>query len=98
MALFHSFLYSLIDLFLAVLGLCCFMGFSLVAGAPLVAVHGLLVAVASFFSEHGLQGTQASVVAAHGLRSCGSQALEHLVDLVDLVTPQRAVSSWICVF
>ena len=87
MALFHSFLYSLIDLFLAVPGLCCFMGF------PLVAVHGLLIAVASFVSEHRLQGTQASVVAAHGLSSCGSQALEHLVDLVDLVTPQRAVSS-----
>ena len=44
-------------LFMAVLGLCCCMGFSLVVanGAyPLVAVCGLLIVVASLIAEHGL--------------------------------------------
>lgn len=41
----------------AVLGLCSWAGFSLVAvrrGYTLVAVHGLLMAVASLHEEHGL--------------------------------------------
>ena len=44
-------------LFLAVLGLYCCMGFSLVAvirGYSLVAVHGLLIVVASLAVEHKL--------------------------------------------
>ena len=49
-----------ICLFLAVLGLFCCVGFSLVAESrdySLVPMHGLLIAVASPVSEHGLQGT-----------------------------------------
>ena len=59
--LFYSFL------FLALLGLRCYMGFSLVAksgGYSLVAVRGILLAVASLAAEHRLYGTQASAVAA----------------------------------
>ena len=44
-------------LFLAVLDLCCYAGFSLVVesrGYSLVAVHELLIAVASLVVEHGL--------------------------------------------
>ena len=52
------------------LGLCCCIGFSLVA------VRGLLKAVASFLMGYGLRDGPPSV-AAHGLRACGSQALEH---------------------
>ena len=55
------FIYLLLNLFvylsLAVLGLYCCMGFSLVAvsrGYSLVAVHGLLIAVASLAVEHRL--------------------------------------------
>ena len=39
------------------LGLCCCLGFSLVAvsgGHPLVAVHDLLIVVACFVAEHRL--------------------------------------------
>ena len=48
---------NFINLFLAVLGLHCCVGFSLVAvngGYSLVAVHGLLTAVASLVGEHRL--------------------------------------------
>jgi len=45
----------------AVLGLRCCRGFSLVA------MCGLLIAVASLVAEPGLQGAQASVVAARRL-------------------------------
>ena len=59
-------------LFLAVLGLCCCAGFTLVVeswGCCLVAVHGLLTAVG--FSCAGARARQStgSVVVAHGL-SC----------------------------
>ena len=60
---------------MAVLGLHCCTGFSLVVvsrGYTLVAVSRLLIAVASLVAEHELSGTWASVLAAHGLR-----ALEH---------------------
>ena len=43
--------------FMAVLGLCCYMGFSLVVasgGYSLAAVHRLLTAVASLLAERGL--------------------------------------------
>ena len=46
------------DLVLAVLGLHCCMGFSLVAvsrGNSLVAIHGLLTVVAFLVAEHRLQ-------------------------------------------
>ena len=52
--------------FLAVLVLRCCVGFSLVAGAALLAVRGLLIAVASLVVVHGLQDTQASVAVGHG--------------------------------
>ena len=57
-------------LFLAVLGLCCCTGFSLVVasgGYSPVAVPGLLIVVASLVAEPGLSGSWASVVVAPGL-------------------------------
>ena len=50
------FLYNFIYLFLAVLGLRCCVGFSLVAesgGYSLVMAHGLLIAVAFLAVKHG---------------------------------------------
>ena len=68
-----------IYLFLAVLGLCCWVGFSLAVASgacSLIAVYGLLTEVASLTVEHGSRacGFQwlwhlGSVVVAHGL-SC----------------------------
>ena len=55
------FFFNIIYLFLAVLGLCCFMGFSLVA------VRRLLVALAS--AENG------SIVVAHGLSSSEARGI-----------------------
>ena len=66
-------------LFMAVPGLRCNAGFSLVArigGCSLVAMCGLLVAVASFVAEHE-QGTGASVVVAPGLQSTNSTVVAH---------------------
>ena len=63
--------------FLAMPGLRCFEGFSLVAESG---DCSLLTAVASLVAEYRLQSAQASVVAAHGLSSCGSWALEHRLD------------------
>ena len=62
---------------MAVLGLHCFLGFSLVmssGGYYLVELQGLLIAMTSLGLEHGLQGTQASVVAVH----VGSFALRYV--------------------
>ena len=56
------FIYLCISL-LAVLGLHCCVGFSLVVasrGCSLIAVCGLLIAVVSLVAEHGRQGTRAS--------------------------------------
>ena len=61
------------------LGLCCCLGFFLVAvsqGYTLVVVRGLLIAVASLV-EYGLQGTRASVVATPRLYSPGSTVVVH---------------------
>ena len=66
-------------LFLAILGLHCFLGVPLVVvsrGYSLGAVHWLLIAVASLVAEHVLQRVWASAVAAHRLSNCGSRALE----------------------
>ena len=52
------------------LGLCCCVGFSLVAargGYSVIALCELLIAVASFVAEHGPEGAQASVAAELGL-------------------------------
>ena len=73
-------IFLFISLFLAVLDLCCWKGFSLVAasgGYFPVAVHRLLIVLASLVAEHGLQGMQAPVVESCGLSNRGSQALEH---------------------
>ena len=72
--------YNLIYLFLAVLGVRCWAGFSLAVatgGSPLVLVHGLLLAVASLVAEHGPEGTGTSVVVAPGLWSAGSIVMLH---------------------
>ena len=77
--LFKLFLFILYFYFLAVLGLHCCMGSSLVAtsgGFSLVVVYRLLIAVASLVVERGLWGVRASFV-AHGLSSCSSWSLEH---------------------
>ena len=73
--------FSLIYLFLAVLGLrcCCSRAFSNCGKRGLlfvfVVVPGLLVAVTCCGAR--APGTWASVVAARGLSSCGSRTLEH---------------------
>ena len=75
-AVFKFFIY----LFLAMLGLGCCVGFSLVAaseGCSLASVHGLAIARASLVGEHGLKHTQASVVAASRLQSTGSVLVTH---------------------
>ena len=67
---FFFFFNNFINLFLAVLGLLCCVGFSLVVKSGdhcLVAVGGLLIAVASLVAELRLQ--------ARGLNSCGLRAL-----------------------
>ena len=59
--------FILFILFLAVLGLCCCAGPSLVAANKdhsLGVVRGCLVTEVSLIVEHGLSGSQASVVAA----------------------------------
>lgn len=68
------------NVFLAVPGLLCCMGFSTDAaggGCSLAAVCGLLTGAASLVRGHGLWRTQASPVAARVLSSSGSRALEH---------------------
>ena len=58
---------------MAVLGVCCCSGFSLIVasvGCSPVAVHGLLIVVTSLAAELGLQSTS-SVVVAHRL-SCSA--------------------------
>ena len=55
-------------IYLAMLGLHCCVGFSLVA------VCRLFIAVASLVAEHGLSGTWASVFLAGGLSSSIAQA------------------------
>ena len=68
------FINSFTYLFLAVLGLCCCTGFSLVVlnkGCSPAVGSGFLVAVASLAVEHRRQGAQASVAAAPGLWSTG---------------------------
>ena len=75
-------IFHFIYLFLAVLGLHCWSGFSLVAasgGYSLVVACRLLIAVVSPVAEHRLQGmvAWASGVAASGLSSCAFLALEH---------------------
>ena len=83
--LHRSFIYlflSVFILFLSMLGLCCWEGFSLVVasgGHFPVAVHELLIAVASLVAQHGLQDTWAfsshgSQALEHKLSSCGTQA------------------------
>ena len=67
-------------LFLAVLGLCCCAGFSLVAatkGCSLVAVRRLLIMVASLVAEHRLLIMVASLVAEHRLVGSGSIVVVH---------------------
>ena len=70
----------IIYLLLAVLGLCCCVGFSVVVmsrGSSLVVAHRLLIAVVSLVAEHGLQGMQASGVTAPRFQSAGSVVVAH---------------------
>ena len=80
-------------LFLAVLGLCCCAGFSLVAesgGYSLAAVQGLLPAVTSLVAECGLQACGLQCLWLPGSR-VWAQQLWHM----GLVAPQHVGSSWI---
>ena len=68
-----SHLFKIMYWFLAVLGLCCWEGFSLVAGSRgLLSSCRLPIAVAPLASEHCLWGMQAPSVAACGLQRRGS--------------------------
>ena len=63
---------------MAVLGLCCCAGFSLVEmsrGYSTDAMLRLLIAVISLVAKHGLQGALASVVVASRLQGTGSIAV-----------------------
>ena len=74
------FLFVKINLFLAVLGLHCCLGSSLVSvsrGSSVVAMCRLLIAMDSLVAEHGPQGFRAAEVSAHALCRCGFPALEH---------------------
>ena len=65
---------------MAVLGLCCCVGSSLVVACraySLVVVLGLLIVVASLVAEHRLWGSWALVVVVYRLSSCSSWAREH---------------------
>ena len=64
-------------------------------GLHSIAVHKLPIALAPLVAEHSLQSSWASVVAARGLRSHGSQALEHRLWCMGLVTLWYVGSSWI---
>ena len=69
-----------IYLSLAVLGVRCCVGFSLVAaswGYFYVAVCGLLIVVASPVAEYSLQGIQDSIVVLPGLQSTSSAVAVH---------------------
>ena len=70
-----------IYLFVVALGLCCCVGFSLVAvnegGSSPVVGRGLLIVVTSPGVKHGLQGEWNSVAVACGSNNCSSQVLEH---------------------
>ena len=82
-----SLFFKLINLFLAVLGVCRCLGFSLVAArrdSSLAAAHGLLVVVASLVVEHRPLHAQASVAVARGLSSRSFRAMEQKL----LVVPQ----------
>ena len=77
--LFLFFFNEFIDLFMAVLRLCCCAwAFSSCAerGLLFVAVHEHLIAVTSLSCRARALGARASAVVAHGLSSCGSRALE----------------------
>ena len=66
--------------FLAILGLHCYVGFSLVMSSraySLAVVLGLLIVVASLIMEHRLWGTWALVVVPCGLSSSSSWAPKH---------------------
>ena len=82
-------------LILAVLGLCCHVGFSPVAvsgGHPLAVVRGSLIAEASLVGDHRLWGVQTSVSAVHGLSSCCFQAQQ--LWRMGLVAQPHVKSSW----
>ena len=71
--LFYLFIY----LFLAALGLCCYVrAFSICGerGLLFVTVHGLLIAMAPLCCGAWALDARASVVAARGLSSCGARA------------------------
>ena len=93
-----SLFFKLINLFLAVLGVCRCLGFSLVAArrdSSLAAAHGLLVVVASLVVEHRPLHAQASVAVARGLSSRSFRAMEQklLVCHSGLVALQHVGSS-----
>ena len=80
----YLFLILFIYLFLAVLGLCSCIGFSLVSvigGSSLTVVCGLLTEGASLVAEHWLWSTWAPAVAVCGFSSCGSRTLEHRLNI-----------------
>ena len=73
--LFKFYVFIFIYLLLAVLGLCCCAGFSLVAasgGFSPVVVQGLLTAMASLVGEHRLWSTPPSAVAGPSVVPCPS--------------------------
>ena len=66
-------------IYLVVLGLHCYSGFSScsIQGLLILVVHRLLTIVAFLVVQHGIWGTWASEAVVHGLSSCGFHALDH---------------------
>ena len=88
MPIFNNTQFSFTYLFLAVLGLCCCEGFSLVTGSrgcSLVAAHVFLMMVSSVVAEQGLQDMwiQQLLALEHRLNGCGVWAylLQRMWDL-----------------
>ena len=67
-----------LNLFLAVLGLHCCVGFSLIMASGGHSSHGAQASHCGGFSCCGARalGVQASVAVVHELSSCGTQALD----------------------
>ena len=85
-------------LFLAVVGLCCCRGFSLVVGAGASHCGGFSCGAQALGPQtEQLWRTQASALVACGLSSCNSWALEHGAQLLwcmGLVAARNVTPSW----
>ena len=86
-------------IYLAVLGLCCWLDFSLavaVRGCSLLAVHGLLSGAASLLVKRRLQGVWPSVVVALRFQSTGSGVDAHEMNTFSIGFPYFSTFASFC--